>query len=79
LGARWAKSSRCCQPRPALALLAVAIYGGCFNGRLGSLLRALYTVAGEPRLNVINALMNLNSLVLSWRSVAAFVVAGAIA
>jgi hypothetical protein len=43
------------------------------------LLRALYTVAAEPRLNVINALKNLNSLVLSWRSVAAFVVAGAIA
>jgi hypothetical protein len=36
-------------------------------------------VAGEPRLNVINALINLNSLVLSWRSVAAFVVAAAIA
>ena len=61
------------------ALLAVAVYGGYFNGGLGILLMALYTVAGESRLNTVNALKNLNSLVLSWLSVAAFVVAGAIA
>ncbi|MDG5974313.1 hypothetical protein H010_03562 [Hydrogenophaga taeniospiralis CCUG 15921] len=61
------------------ALLGVAIYGGYFNGGLGILLMALYTVAGESRLNVVNALKNLNSLVLSWLSVAAFVLAGAIA
>uniref|UniRef100_UPI00313BE636 sulfite exporter TauE/SafE family protein n=1 Tax=Hydrogenophaga sp. OTU3427 TaxID=3043856 RepID=UPI00313BE636 len=61
------------------ALLAVAIYGGYFNGGLGILLMALYTVAGETRLNTVNALKNLNSLVLSWLSVAAFVAAGAIA
>ena len=60
-------------------LMAVAIYGGYFNGGLGILLMALYTVAGETRLNTVNALKNLNSLVLSWLSVAAFVVAGAIA
>ncbi|MFP8780079.1 sulfite exporter TauE/SafE family protein [Hydrogenophaga sp. RWCD_12] len=60
-------------------LLAVAIYGGYFNGGLGILLMALYTVAGETRLNTVNALKNLNSLVLSWLSVAAFVIAGAIA
>jgi uncharacterized protein len=61
------------------ALLAVSVYGGYFNGGLGILLMALYTVGGESRLNVVNALKNLNSLVLSWLSVAAFVVAGAIA
>ncbi|OGB15364.1 MAG: hypothetical protein A2W72_22090 [Burkholderiales bacterium RIFCSPLOWO2_12_67_14] len=61
------------------ALLGVAIYGGYFNGGLGILLMALYTVAGESRLNTVNALKNLNSLVLSWLSVAAFVIAGAIA
>lgn len=60
-------------------LLAVAIYGGYFNGGLGILLMALYTVAGETRLNTVNALKNLNSLVLSWLSVVAFVLAGAIA
>jgi len=60
-------------------LLLVAIYGGYFNGGLGILLMALYTVAGETKLNTVNALKNLNSLVLSWLSVAAFVLAGAIA
>lgn len=60
-------------------LLLVAIYGGYFNGGLGILLMALYTVAGETRLNTVNALKNLNSLVLSWLSVAAFILAGAIA
>jgi len=61
------------------ALLAVAVYGGYFNGGLGILLMALYTLAGDTRLNTVNALKNLNSLVLSWVSVAAFVLAGAIA
>lgn len=60
-------------------LLLVSVYGGYFNGGLGILLLALYTVTGESRLNTANALKNLNSLVLSWLSVAAFVVAGAIA
>lgn len=60
-------------------LLGVAIYGGYFNGGLGILLMALYTVAGESRINTVNALKNLNSLVLSWLAVGAFVVAGAIA
>lgn len=60
-------------------LLAVAVYGGYFNGGLGILLMALYTVAGESRIHTVNALKNLNSLVLSWLSVVAFIVAGAIA
>jgi len=59
-------------------LLAVAIYGGYFNGGLGILLMALYTLTGESRLNTVNALKNLNSFVLSWLSVAAFAWAGAI-
>ena len=62
---------------PGLAL--VAIYGGYFNGGLGILLMALYGVTGESRIHTANALKNLNSLVLSWLSVAAFVLAGAIA
>jgi len=80
--ARWASAhsgGEARAPWRGWALLAVAVYGGYFNGGLGILLMALYTVAGESRLNVVNALKNLNSLVLSWLSVAAFVVAGAIA
>ena len=59
-------------------LMLVAIYGGYFNGGLGILLMALYTLTGESRLNTVNALKNLNSFVLSWLSVAAFAWAGAI-
>lgn len=62
-----------------LGLLAVAIYGGYFNGGLGILLLALYTVCGEKQLSTSNALKNLNSLVLSLLSVATFAAAGAIA
>ncbi|MDO5290344.1 MAG: sulfite exporter TauE/SafE family protein [Pseudomonadota bacterium] len=61
-----------------LGLLAVAVYGGYFNGGLGILLMALYLLVGEARLNTVNALKNLNSLVLSVVSVAAFAVGGAI-
>lgn len=59
-------------------LLLVAVYGGYFNGGLGILLMALYTLAGESRLSTVNALKNLNSLVLSLLSVIAFAAAGAI-
>lgn len=62
-----------------LGLLAVAIYGGYFNGGLGILLLALYTLCGEKQLSTSNALKNLNSLVLSLLSVATFAAAGAIA
>lgn len=60
-------------------LLAACVYGGYFNGGLGILLMALYSATGESRIHTANALKNLTSLVLSWLSVVAFVVAGAIA
>ena len=60
-------------------LLAVSVYGGYFNGGLGILLMALYTVTGESRIHTANALKNLNSLVLSLLSVVTFALAGAIA
>jgi uncharacterized membrane protein YfcA len=59
-------------------LMLVAVYGGYFNGGLGILLMALYTLTGESRLNTVNALKNLNSFVLSLLSVLAFALAGAI-
>ncbi|WP_293995425.1 sulfite exporter TauE/SafE family protein [Sphaerotilus sp.] len=63
----------------SLGLLAVAVYGGYFNGGLGILLMALYTLTGERHVHTANALKNLNSLLLSLLSVAAFAWAGAIA
>ena len=62
----------------SLGLLAVAIYGGYFNGGLGILLMALYTLTGETRIHTVNALKNLNSLVLSLLSVATFAWAGVV-
>ncbi len=59
-------------------LLLVSIYGGYFNGGLGILLMALYTLTGLNHLHTVNALKNLNSFVLSLLSVAAFALAGAI-
>jgi uncharacterized membrane protein YfcA len=61
-----------------VGLLAVAVYGGYFNGGLGILLMALYLLCGEQRLNTVNALKNLNSFVLSVVSVIAFAIGGAI-
>ena len=62
----------------APALLAVAIYGGYFNGGLGILLLALYLLTGETHLNTANALKNFNSFVLSVVSVGVFALGGAI-
>lgn len=59
-------------------LLLVSVYGGYFNGGLGILLMALYTLVGEARIHTANALKNLNSFVLSILSVVAFALAGAI-
>ena len=79
--ARWAGAE---SPGQGLArwrnagLFAVAVYGGYFNGGLGILLMALYLLAGEARLNTVNALKNLNSFVLSVLSVIAFAIGGAI-
>jgi len=61
-----------------IGLLAVAVYGGYFNGGLGILLMALLSLTGERNLHTANALKNLGSLVLSLLSVAAFAWAGAI-
>lgn len=81
--ARWAAAGQSgAASSHALArapgLLLVSVYGGYFNGGLGILLMALYTVLGESSLSRVNALKNLCSLVLSVLSVAAFVLAGVI-
>ncbi len=59
-------------------LLLVSVYGGYFNGGLGILLMALYTLTGEGRIHTANALKNFNSFVLSILSVVAFALAGVI-
>lgn len=80
LGPHLAKLSRNSKAERARlpGLLLVSIYGGYFNGGLGILLMALYTLTGLHNLHTVNALKNLNSFVLSLLSVAAFALAGAI-
>lgn len=68
------------RPLPmAPGLLAVAIYGGYFNGGLGIMLLAQFAAAGMQELNRMNGLKNLLSFVLSSISVVAFAVAGIVA
>lgn len=63
----------------ALALiLAVAIYGGYFNGGLGIMLLAAFGIMGMADLNRMNGLKNLLSAVLSLVSVATYTTAGLI-
>jgi len=60
-------------------VLLVAIYGGYFNGGLGIMLLALFSLLGFSDLNLMNGLKNWLSFVLSALSVVTFAVAGIVA
>lgn len=64
------------RPHGLLGLFPVAVYGGYFNGGLGIMLLALFSVQGMRDLHQMNGLKNGLSFVLSLVSVAAFAVAG---
>ena len=62
---RWLPSGRA-EGRPSrLGLLLVAIYGGYFNGGLGIVLLALFSLSGMRDLNLMNGLKNGLSFILS--------------
>ena len=63
----------------AILLLAIATYGGYFNGGLGIVLLALFSLWGMRDLNVMNGLKNGLSFILSAISVATFALAGIVA
>lgn len=65
-------------PGALALLLAVAIYGGYFNGGLGIMLLAAFGFMGFTSLHQMNGLKNLMSAVLSSVSVATYAVAGQI-
>ena len=65
-------------PRPR-TLPAVALYGGYFNGGLGIILLALFSLWGMADLDRMNALKSGLSFLLSAISVAVFAVAGLVA
>lgn len=62
-----------------LGTVIVAIYGGYFNGGLGIVLLALFSLWGMRDLNLMNGLKNGLSFVLSAISVATFATAGIVA
>lgn len=56
----------------------MTIYGGYFNGGLGILLLALFSLIGERNLNRMNALKNLVSALLTLIAVAAYAAANTV-
>jgi uncharacterized membrane protein YfcA len=66
-------------PNGSIGATVVAIYGGYFNGGLGLVLLALFSLWGMKDINAMNGLKNGLSFVLSAISVATFAAAGIVA
>ncbi|MGE8317986.1 MAG: sulfite exporter TauE/SafE family protein [Comamonas sp.] len=64
--------------KAALGMLAVAIYGGYFNGGLGILLLALLGLLGQTNLNAMNGIKNLVSALLTAIAVAIYAAGGVV-
>jgi uncharacterized membrane protein YfcA len=62
----------------AAAILAVAVYGGYFNGGLGILLLAVFGVLGVGSLHVANCLKNVVSALLTAIAVIIYIAGGLI-
>ena len=77
---RWAAAkAQDVSSEGAVGLFGVALYGGYFNGGLGIVLLALFSLWGMTDLNRMNALKSGLSFLLSAISVAVFAVAGLVA
>lgn len=76
---KWTSNSRFkTQPYGATGSVLVAIYGGYFNGGLGIVLLALYSLWGIENLNTMNGLKNAVSFIISAISVLSFAIAGVV-
>ena len=64
------------RPHGPFGLFLVSAYGGYFNGGLGIMLLALFSMWGMRDLNLMNGLKNGLSFALSAISVATFAAAG---
>ena len=71
-----AAKSRSVVPFGAVGLFLVSVYGGYFNGGLGIVLLALFSLWGMANIHEMNGLKNGLSFALSAISVAAFAVSG---
>lgn len=74
---QWASSKKSGSAE-GVGTALVSIYGGYFNGGLGIVLLALFSLWGMRDLNQMNGLKTLLSFILSAISVATFAVAGII-
>ncbi|SMX48900.1 sulfite exporter TauE/SafE family protein [Maliponia aquimaris] len=79
LRAWLARSSRGIAAYGAPGLFLVALYGGYFNGGLGIVLLALFTLWGMADIHQMNGLKNALSFAVSAISVTVFAVAGLVA
>jgi hypothetical protein len=76
----WARNNRFgVRPNGSIGTILVSIYSGYFNGGLGIVLLALFSLWGMKDINTMNGLKNGLSFVLSAISVATFAVAGIVA
>lgn len=75
----WARQRRVGKPEGWVGNVIVSIYGGYFNGGLGIVLLALFSMWGMRDLNIMNGLKNGLSFILSAISVAVFALAGIVA
>ena len=75
----WARRHRMGKPEGPVGTVLVSIYGGYFNGGLGIVLLALFSIWGMRDLNRMNGLKNGLSFVLSAISVATYAAAGLVA
>lgn len=74
---RWAaRRSRLVKPYGSVGLFFVSVYGGYFNGGLGIVLLAIFTLWGMTNLLEMNGLKNGLSLALSAISVVIFSMSG---
>ena len=62
--------------KATVGVLAVAAYGGYFNGGLGILLLALFGLLGQTQLNAMNGMKNLVSALLTAIAVAIYAAGG---
>ncbi len=72
----WTREKRTGGNQTTTGALLVSIYGGYFNGGLGIMLLALFSLWGMRDLNVMNGLKSVLSFLLSAISVATFAIAG---
>lgn len=75
----WAKGQADLSPRNPLGTALVAVYGGYFNGGLGIMLLALFSLQGLRDLDQMNGLKSGLSFLLSAVSVVTFALAGLVA